>query len=64
VWKSRTVGISLEIFKNIDIAIGVAGGEKKAEAIIAVTSLRKDITLVTDEAAANKIINIAYKATK
>lgn len=64
VWRSLTVGISLEMFQEIDNVIGVAGGERKAEAIMAVASLRDDITIVTDEAAANKIIDIVSKATK
>lgn len=58
VWEYKTVGITLENYKKIGEVIGVAGGEDKAEAIIAVSSLRKDITLIIDEAVGNKIINI------
>jgi central glycolytic genes regulator len=36
----------------------VAGGEKKAEAIISIASLRKNMTIITDEGAARKIIKI------
>lgn len=64
VWKTLTVGITLESFMKIESVIGVAGGEKKAEAIMAVSSLRNDMTIITDEAAANKIVKIANKATK
>ncbi len=64
VWKMSTIGITLESFKKIKSAIGVAGGESKAEAIMAISSLRDDITIITDEAAANKIIEIVNKATK
>lgn len=64
VWKTLTVGITLETFKKIESVIGVAGGEGKAEAIMAVSSLRDDMTIITDEAAANKIIEIVNKATK
>jgi len=64
VWSTLTVGITLDSFKKIPSVIGVAGGEKKAEAILAVSSLRKDMTIVTDEAAANRIIKIVNKATK
>lgn len=63
IWKSITVGLTLDGFQKIDKAIGVAGGENKAEAIMAVASLRKDITIITDEGAAKKIIKIANKAT-
>ena len=64
VWKSLSVGIDLDVFKKIEIVIGVAGGENKAEAIMAIASLRNNMTLVIDEAAANKIITIVDKATK
>lgn len=64
VWKSLSVGIDLDVFKKVENAIGVAGGEKKAEAIMSVASLREGMTLVMDEAAAKKIIEIADEATK
>lgn len=64
VWNTLTVGITLESFRKIPLVIGVAGGERKAEAIMAVSSLRKDMTIITDEAAANRIIKIVNKATK
>lgn len=63
VWESLTVGLSLEGFQKIDKVIGVAGGEDKAEAIISVASLRENMTLITDEGAAKRIIEIADKAT-
>lgn len=50
-----SIGISMEDFLSINDAIAVAGGEEKAEAIIAISQLRKDLVLVIDEAAANKI---------
>lgn len=58
VWEYKTIGLSLDKFRNIDVAIAVAGGEDKAEAIIAVSSLNKNMQLVTDELAANKILEI------
>ncbi|TJX63312.1 sugar-binding transcriptional regulator [Soehngenia saccharolytica] len=51
-----SAGLSLKKYLKIDKVIGVAGGEEKAEAIMAISSLRKDITLVIDEAVAKKII--------
>ncbi|NMB07400.1 MAG: sugar-binding transcriptional regulator [Tissierellia bacterium] len=58
IWESPTVGLSLEGFQKTPTVIGVAGGEKKAEAIISIASLRKNMTIITDEGAARKIINI------
>ncbi len=57
VWESMTVGISLEDFKKTKHVIGVAGGVAKADAILSVTALRKNMTIVTDEGAAIKILN-------
>ena len=58
IWESPTIGLSLEGFQKIPKVIGVAGGEKKAEAIISIASLRKNMTIITDEGAARKIIKI------
>ncbi len=58
VCESSTIGISLEIFKDIDKVLAVAGGKKKAEAIISISSLRKDLKLITDEEAAREILRI------
>jgi len=57
VWESMTVGISLEDFKKTKHVIGVAGGEAKSDAILSVTAFRKNMTIVTDEGAALKILN-------
>ncbi|NLJ98249.1 MAG: sugar-binding transcriptional regulator [Tissierellia bacterium] len=62
VWEHLTVGLSLDSFQTIEKVIGVAGGENKAEAIISVASLRQNITIITDEGAAKKIIKIVEKA--
>ncbi len=40
--------------KKLDNVIGVAGGEEKAQAIIAISTLNNNMTLITDEAAAKK----------
>ena len=58
VWEHKTVGISLDQFKSLDKLIGLAGGEEKAEAIIAVARLNKKMTLITDDLAARKIIQL------
>lgn len=58
VWEYKTIGLSLDKFKEIQTVIGVAGGAEKAEAIMAISSLRKDIIIVTDESAGKKILNM------
>lgn len=58
LWEYKTIGLSLDKFKETPYIIGVAGGEDKAEAIIAISHLSKDIILVTDENAARSILNI------
>jgi central glycolytic genes regulator len=54
----HTLGIRLSDLKNIKHVIGVAGGEKKAQAILAVVSNRHENMLVTDEAAAKAMLNL------
>ena len=58
IWEYKTIGLSLDKFEKIDKAIGVAGGEEKAQAIIAISTLNKQMELVTDELAAKKILEI------
>ncbi|MTI46964.1 sugar-binding transcriptional regulator [Sporosalibacterium faouarense] len=58
VWESSTVGLSLDDFKKVKNVVGVACGKKKAEAIIAISSLKKDMTLIMDEGVAREIIEI------
>lgn len=58
IWEYKTVGISLDSYKKLKKVIGVAGGKNKAEAIIAVSSIREDVTLVIDEAVAVKILEL------
>ncbi|WP_313756971.1 sugar-binding domain-containing protein [Tissierella sp.] len=64
IWEFKTIGLSLEKFKSLNSVIGVAGGEEKAEAILSVSTLNKNMTLITDESAARKILEIVNKATK
>lgn len=58
IWEYKTVGISLDSYKKLKTVIGVAGGKNKAQAIIAVSSIRKDIILVIDEAVGVKILEL------
>ena len=58
IYEMKTVGINFEDFKKISTVIGVAGGANKAEAIVAISKLKKSMILVTDEAAALEIIHM------
>lgn len=59
VWEYNTVGLSIERFKGIKEVIGVAAREEKAEAILSIARLNPDMTLITDEFAARKILEIS-----
>ena len=64
IWEYKTIGLSLDKYKKLKNVIGVAGGEDKAEVIISIATLRNDITIITDEEAARKILEIVGNATK
>lgn len=52
----HSLGIRLDDLKNISHVIGVAGGKKKAAAILAVLSNGYETALITDEAAARGLL--------
>lgn len=54
--QTNSVGITLDNFKEIGNSIGVAGGSSKAEAIYAISKFNNNFILVTDEAAAKRIL--------
>lgn len=56
--QTNSVGITLENFKDIKNAIGVAAGRSKAEAIYAVSKFNNNFILVTDESAAKRILEL------
>ena len=56
VYEMPTIGISFKDFEKISTVIGVAGGAKKADAIVSVAKLKKSMILVTDEVAALEIL--------
>ena len=56
VHKVRTVGIQLEDVGSIQHVIAIAGGESKAQAIASYFKRGKSDLLITDEAAAEKIL--------
>ncbi|MGM0602948.1 MAG: sugar-binding transcriptional regulator [Bacillota bacterium] len=58
VYSTTSVGLTLEDLKDIDKVIVVAGGEDKAEAIIAAVSPQYQDILITDEMTARKIIRL------
>ncbi len=58
VHETSTIGIDLGSFKATKNAIGIAGGTRKAEAIMAISKIKKDLILITDEGAANKILEL------
>jgi len=57
VSESNTIGLDLEQFKNIKLAIGVACGAEKAEAIKAISALKEDLILIMDEGAARALLD-------
>ncbi|MPM23920.1 Central glycolytic genes regulator [bioreactor metagenome] len=56
--QTNSVGISLDNFKEIKNSIGVAAGKSKAEAIYAISKFNNNFILVTDEAAARRILEL------
>jgi central glycolytic genes regulator len=58
VYITSSVGLQLDNLADIGLVIAVAGGQSKAEAIIAVTNAGGQDVLVTDEAAAKAIQSI------
>lgn len=58
VWEYKTIGLSLDKFKSLDKVIAVAGEEEKAEAIMAIAKLKPEMTLITDEFAARRILEL------
>lgn len=56
--QTNSVGITLENFKTIKNAVGVAAGSSKAEAIYAISKFNNNFILVTDEAAAKRILEL------
>ncbi|GMQ59253.1 sugar-binding domain-containing protein [Vallitalea sediminicola] len=58
VYTSRSIGIKLEHMTKTPYPIAVAGGAKKAEAIMAVKNIIKNGSLIIDEDAATRIIEV------
>ncbi len=58
VHETGTVGIKLEQYKNLQNIIGIAGGKNKAEAILSISKINKNLVLITDESAAYRILDL------
>jgi central glycolytic genes regulator len=58
IYSTTSVGLNLEDLKTINKVIVVAGGENKAEAIIAAVSSKYQDILITDEVTARRIISL------
>ncbi|MGD9569809.1 MAG: sugar-binding transcriptional regulator [Sedimentibacter sp.] len=56
--ETNSVGITLENFKTIKNAVGVAAGSSKAEAIYAISKFNNNFILVTDEITAKRILEL------
>jgi central glycolytic genes regulator len=54
----NSIGISLEKYKELDRVIGIARGEEKARAIIAISKLNENLVLISDEITVRKINEI------
>jgi deoxyribonucleoside regulator len=54
----RSIGIGLSTLQNIDPVVAVAGGEAKAEAILGALRGRFLNVLITDDAAALKVLEM------
>ena len=57
VCPSSNVGINIDQYLKIPTVVAIAGGKDKAIAIKATCNVRRDLILITDESAANEIIN-------
>ncbi len=56
VYEINTIGIDLNSLHNVKELIAVAGGEDKLDAILSISNINKNITLVTDKSVANQLL--------
>lgn len=61
VYSTPTIGVNDDVISKIPNRIAIAGGQSKAEAIVAIESNLYESVLITDEGAARKIIDILSK---
>lgn len=58
VYNLKTVGINLESFKEIKHPIAISAGTRKAEALVAISKINKNIVLITDEGCACELLQL------
>ncbi|MGL5753352.1 MAG: sugar-binding transcriptional regulator [Paraclostridium sp.] len=58
VHELNTVGIDLKTFKSIQNNIAIFAGTSKAEAVVAMSKINKNIVIVTDEESAYRILEL------
>ena len=56
VYETSTVGIKLEQYKKLANIIGIAGGKNKADAILAISKINRNLVLVIDEELAKNVL--------
>lgn len=56
--KTSTIGVKFEDVSKINTIVAIAGGKRKAEAIMATKTHNKNSILVTDEGAAREIVRL------
>ncbi|MGB5822755.1 MAG: sugar-binding domain-containing protein [Proteocatella sp.] len=58
VHETGTVGIELKQYEKLENIIGIAGGKNKAEAILSISKINKNLVLITDESAAYRMLDL------
>ncbi len=64
VYEINTIGIELNSLHKVKELIAIAGGEEKLDAILSISNINKNITLVTDKSVANKLLTKGVKYEK
>lgn len=58
VYSSNTIGLDIEKYLNIKEVIAVAGYGSKEKSIVSICKIRSDMTLITSESTAKKILKL------
>lgn len=58
VYSSNTIGLDMEKYLNIKEVIAVAGYGSKEKSIVSICKIRSDMTLITSESTAKKILKL------
>ncbi len=57
IYETGSIGLSLEGYKKVKTAVAVASGQEKAEAIVSLCKVRKDIVVIMDLECANAVLD-------